>query len=273
MQPLQGRTIALLESRKSDEIAALVRRLGGTPLSAPTVREVAGAEDLAATAERLAGRHFGLAVFLTGAGATALFEDADRRGRLSLVVDALRETQVAVRGPKPLAVLRRYGVVPAATTVKPHTSKELIDAIDALPGTIEGMAALLVHYGERSVDVAAALQARGAVLEEVCPYAWALPEDTAPIASVIQAAIAGRLDAMLFTSQVQCRHLLRVAADIGVVDNLTSTLNADVVVGAIGPVCAEALRQAGVTPDVIPAAPNMASLITAIGDYFELTEA
>jgi hypothetical protein len=51
---------------------------------------------------------------------------------------------------------------------------------------------------------------------------------------------------------------------------LTRALNADIVVGAIGPVCAHALRQLGVTPDVMPAASNTASLITAVADYFDL---
>jgi uroporphyrinogen-III synthase len=45
----------------------------------------------------------------------------------------------------------------------------------------------------------------------------------------------------------------------------------DVVVAAVGPVCAAVLKELGVTVDVMPAAPNMASLITAVGEYFELT--
>ena len=49
-------------------------------------------------------------------------------------------------------------------------------------------------------------------------------------------------------------------------------MNQDVVIGAVGPVCARAIRDAGVTPDVMPDSPNMTSLITAVGDYFELME-
>ena len=42
--------------------------------------------------------------------------------------------------------------------------------------------------------------------------------------------------------------------------------------GAVGPVCAERLNQLGVTPDVIPASPNMPALIAAVAEYFELTQ-
>ena len=48
-------------------------------------------------------------------------------------------------------------------------------------------------------------------------------------------------------------------------------LNQDVIVGAIGPVCAAALRAGGVIPDVMPASPNSASLVGAVADYFDLT--
>jgi len=39
----------------------------------------------------------------------------------------------------------------------------------------------LVHYGERNTALSAALRSRGARLDEVCPYEWALPEDLAPL--------------------------------------------------------------------------------------------
>jgi uroporphyrinogen-III synthase len=49
-------------------------------------------------------------------------------------------------------------------------------------------------------------------------------------------------------------------------------LNRRVIVGAVGPVCAGALKQFGVTADVIPEAPSMAALINAVADYFSLTK-
>ena len=268
MPSLQGRRIALLESRKTDELSLLVQRLGGTVVAAPTVREVPRFEDVGTFLDGLDQHRFDITIFLTGVGAATLFAEADRQGRLSGTLEALGRTTIACRGPKPLAVMKRHGLTPRVVTGKPHTTKELLEALGKV-GLNAGV--LLVHYGERNQELADALRAQGARLDEVCPYEWALPEDTSPIATVIREATGGRLDAMLFTSQVQCRHLFRIARDLGLVRELEASLNGDIVVGAVGPVCADALRQFGVTPDVIPAAPNMASLIAAIGDYFELT--
>jgi uroporphyrinogen-III synthase len=269
MLPLEGRTIALLESRKIDELATMVRRLGGEPLNAPTVREVGRPEDVTPHLSALAAREYAIVIFLTGAGATAVLQEAERRSVLRDVASALTMATVAARGPKPLAALKRYGISAAITTAKPHTSRELLDALSAV--SLQGARTLLVHYGERNAEIAAAVRARGARLDEVCPYEWALPEDPQPIAALIQKVLEQRVDAALFTSQVQCRHLFVVAREMRLAPELAAALNRDVIVGAIGPVCAAALREAGVVPDVMPASPNMASLLTAIVDYFSLT--
>jgi hypothetical protein len=43
--------------------------------------------------------------------------------------------------------------------------------------------------------------------------------------------------------------------------------------GAVGPVCAALLREPGVLPEVIPSAPNIVALISALAQYFDLTDA
>jgi uroporphyrinogen-III synthase len=184
-------------------------------------------------------------------------------------VGGLQRLRLACRGPKPIAALKRYGLRPSVTTEKPHTSRELLQALTA--ADLAHASVLLVHYGERNDAIADALRARGARVDEVCPYVWAMPENIAPVTTLVDETIAGRIDAVLFTSQVQARHFFQIAGETGKADDLRSVLSADVVVAAIGPVCADALRQLGVTADVMPAAGNMASLVTAVADYFELT--
>jgi uroporphyrinogen-III synthase len=270
-QPLSNRRIAILESRLGADIATLVKRLGGIPIAAPSVREVPRGDDVAAFVEGVAAGRFTLAVFQTGVGATALMRDAEALGRLDEILAGLRQVTVACRGPKPLAVLRKNSVPVQITTEKPHTTRELLLALANVDVRNHGV--LLVHYGERNAAMAAALVERGALLTEVCPYVWALPEDLTPLESIVREAVDGGLEAMVFTNQIQCRHLFQVAGTMGLTAPLTASLNATVVVGAVGPVVADALRAAGVTPDVMPASPNMASLITAMADYFELTGA
>ena len=47
MRTFSGRTIALLEGRRSGELAAMVRRLEGLPICAPAVRERPSTADAA----------------------------------------------------------------------------------------------------------------------------------------------------------------------------------------------------------------------------------
>ncbi|MGE0705356.1 MAG: uroporphyrinogen-III synthase [Vicinamibacterales bacterium] len=270
MSRLDNRTIGLLESRHGEELSTLVRRLGGIPMSAPAVVEVPRLDDFRTFIDGLTQRRFSLAIFLTGVGVTTLLDEAGRRGCRDEAVKALKETTIAVRGAKPLVALKRFGLRASVSTARPHTSAELLKALSTID--VQGRGVLLVHYGERNVEIAGELRRRGARLEEVCPYEWTLPDDTTDIAAVVRAATSNRLDALLFTSQIQCRHLFEVAAEIGVAESLIASLNGDVVVGAIGPVCAARLRILGVTTDVIPEAANMPALLAAVADYFELTQ-
>ena len=268
MRTFSGRTIALLESRRSSELAAMVQRLDGLPICAPAVRERPSAADAGPIIDRVMAGEFTVAIVLTGAGVSALLAEAESRQSLEGVRQALGRTTLVCRGPKPLTVLRQHGLSASVVTTRPHTTRELLEALRDV--ALDGRPVMLLHYGERNEPFAAALRARGALVEDVCLYEWALPERVAPLRDLIHRAIAGRIDAMLFTSQIQFRFLLQVATEMGAAEALTRALREQVVVAAIGPVCAEALRDGGIVADVLPASPHSAALVGAVADYFAL---
>jgi uroporphyrinogen-III synthase len=268
MPALDGRTVAVLESRQSEELALLVRRLGGMPLSVPAMREIHDPGDSLPVLRRMLDGEVGMIVVLTGAGITALLGEAARHGCLDALRERLARMTIVCRGPKPLAALKRAGLSAQIMTAKPHTTRELIDALADVP--LGGVSVALLHYGEENTRFSAALAERGAMVDDVCLYRWALPEDIAPLQDLVRAAIAGSIDVLIVTSQIQFRHLQQVATSMGEAGRLADALNDHVVVGAVGPVCAAALRAGGVTPDVLPASPNSVSLLNAVGDYFEL---
>jgi uroporphyrinogen-III synthase len=271
MSALNGLRVALLESRLSTELSELVRRFGGLPYAVPAVREVPRLDTIPAFIDALIAGRFSAVIFLTGVGATMLLEEAERLGSLERALAALRATTVVCRGPKPSAALRRYDVPAHIKPVEPYTSKELLDALSGVD--LEGKPVALLHYGEANQPLADALKARGAQLDESILYEWMLPDDCAPLRALIQDLVDGHVDAIAFTSQVQCRHLFEVAANLGCSDALARALNDHTIVAVIGPVCATALRANGVIPDVIPAHPKMGPLIAALADYVELTAA
>jgi uroporphyrinogen-III synthase len=269
MRTLNGRTVASLESRQSGEMAGMIVRLGGTPVLAPAVRERPSQDDAGPLIARIVKGNFAVVVAFTGAGVTALFAEADRRGIREEIRLALVAMTIVCRGPKPQAALKREGLKADLSTAKPHTSNELLDALAGI--NLAAAPVIVLHYGERHGAFTAALTARGALVEDLCLYEYALPEDVAPLDDVVHRIIAGGIDALLVTSQIQFRFLLEVAGRAGLVAPLISALNEKVIVGAIGPVCASALRAGGVIPDVLPASPNSASLVGAVADYFDLT--
>jgi uroporphyrinogen-III synthase len=268
---LRGKRVALLEARMSGELSSMVERLGGTPYSVPAVREtpLEQPEETARFIDSLCAGHFDVIVFMTGVGATALLREAEKLGRLEAVLAELRKAITVCRGPKPVAVLRRHDVQVNATAAEPHTTTELLQSLDAIG--VSGKSIALVHYGERNETAAGDLRHRGASLDEICLYEWRLPDDTAPLERLVNEIIDGRLDAIAVTSQIQIRHLFQIADRLGRADALTDALSRKLVVAAVGPVCASALRARGVVPHVQPSHPKMGPMLIALADYFELT--
>jgi uroporphyrinogen-III synthase len=269
MPTLKGVRLALLESRLSTELSELVRRLGGVPCPVPAVREVSHLEHVPAFLDALGAGRFSVAICLTGVGVSRLLREAERLGRLDETLIALRRLTIVCRGPKPSAVLRQHDVPVHIKAVEPYTTKELLDALNA--EELQGKGVALLHYGERNLPLASALRERGAALEELCLYEWELPEDVEPLKALVRSLVDGQMDAIALTSQIQWRHLVDVAATLGLASALVDAMRRDVVVAAIGPVCASALNAHGITPDVLPAHPKMGALITALADYIELS--
>jgi uroporphyrinogen-III synthase len=90
-------------------------------------------------------------------------------------------------------------------------------------------------------------------------YEWRLPSDLAPLRSAIDAVIAGEVEIVAFTSQIQVRHLFEVAdaeRHVALVEALNRML-----VGAVGPTCAAACHAVGIQSVAVPERPKLAPLL------------
>jgi len=265
---LAGVRVGLLEARLGSELGDLVRRYGGIVRSAPAVREAAldcgvlvseFLNHLRTPARRV---H----VFLTGAGAAALLQEAERQGHLPFAVESLKAGTVVCRGPKPAASLKRYGLSANVSAASPYTSRELLAAMSEM--NLLGAEVTVVHYGERNEALADEFRLRGAELVELCVYEWRLPDDLGPLQDMTRAVVRREVDAVIFTSQVQWKHLLHVAEGLDLKGPLIDALSAGVVVAAVGPICSGALVEAGVHPHVVPDNPKMGPLVAALAEHF-----
>jgi uroporphyrinogen-III synthase len=253
-----GMKVLSLESRRSAEIAELIRKQGGEPVLAPSMREAPLERNEAAFefAERLFAGGFDMMILLTGVGTRLLHQALATRYPPERFAEALRRLTVVARGPKPAAVLRGLDVPVTVAVPEPNTWRELLAAIEDRP---ERRIALQ-EYGRPNTELLAALRERGAEVTTVRVYGWDLPEDTGPLRAAARRLVAGELQVALFTTSIQIEHLLRVAAEEGIEAAVVSALR-NVVVASIGPTTSEALEEAGVHPDLEPTHPKMGFLV------------
>jgi uroporphyrinogen-III synthase len=264
---LGGARIGLLEARLSSELAELVRREGGQPVCAPSVLEaqVDVRARVPGLIDDLRQRRVEIVVFLTGAGAASLIEQASAIGALDALIEALAGAMTVCRGPKPAVVLRKYGIPVRVNAPSPHTTAELLEVLP--DGLVRGRGVMLLHDGGGNVPLAASLRARRAQVDELRTYEWRLPDDLEPMEALIRELLGGRLDAVAFTSQVQVRHLFEVAARTNRTAALRFALRHRTIVGSIGPTCSTALEQFDAPPHVVASPPKMRPLVTAVGQF------
>ena len=260
-----GLRVLVLESRRAQELSSIVTSYAGTPVSAPSMREVPleSNPEAVAFADALDTNAFGLVILLTGVGTRALIAVIERvRGTRSSFLDALRRTKVMARGPKPAAVLRELNVPVWLTAPEPNTWREVLTALDAkadeLP--LRGLTVAVQEYGESNPDLLAALDARGARVTRVPVYQWALPHDIAPLENAVRAIVAAQIDVVLLTSATQLVHLLQVARTLSLHEAVLQGLRR-IVIASIGPTTSEELRRQGLEPDLEPAHPKMGFLV------------
>jgi uroporphyrinogen-III synthase len=267
MTRLDGARIGLLEARLTSELAELVRREGGVPVCAPAVQEVLVdvTSIIPVIINDIRRGRCEIVVFLTGAGLTALLEQAQVIGLLPTLVEALSNTLTICRGPKPAAVLRRHGIPVRLNASTPFTTASLLEELPA--SVVSGKGVALLHDGGGNPVLVDALRSRGAWVEEVRSYEWRLPDDLEPIERLIDELIGGRIDALAFTNQVQVRHLFEVGARNHRSAALLYALRHRTIVGSIGPTCSIALADLGAPPHVEASPPRMKPLVLSVGAY------
>jgi uroporphyrinogen-III synthase len=264
---LNGARVAVLEARFSETLATLVEMYGGRPYAVPALREaVVSSPRIDQLIGGIARGRFSTVIFQTGVAVVRLLEEAERRSVLAEVVERLHKCKTIVRGPKPAAALARVGIKATLTIHEPYTTQELLSKLATVD--VDRKYVALLHYGERNRELSLALRTRGARLAEFLLYEWRLPLDTTPLQTMVREIVAGNVDAIAFTNQIQIRHLNHIAEELGLGDELANALTRRVVVGSIGPSCSHHLRKLGIHPRVVPPTPKMRPLISSLSDYF-----
>lgn len=261
---LYGLKVVSFESRRAKEMAELIRRYGGEPIIAPSMREVPLGENRVALdlLPQLESGMFDLLILMTGVGTRTLNQVLLTRYPQERILAALEKIQLVARGPKPIAALKELGLTPAINVPEPNTWRELLTTLDAAT-SLRGKQIAVQEYGIPNAALVSGLEQRGAAVKTIAIYRWALPDDVKPLRSAVQGILNGEADIALFTNGAQVDHLFRVAAEEKIGPSLRGALK-KMAVGSVGPVCTEVLERFGLKPDIEPTHPKMGSLIAEI---------
>ncbi len=256
--PFDGLRVLSLESRRSAEIERLIRSQGGDPFVAPSMREVRLSDNPQAFefAEKLFRGDFDMMILLTGVGTRLLNDVVSTRYPEDSFKNALRALTVVVRGSKPMAVLREWDIPATIMVPEPNTWREILAAIEGRPER----RIVVQEYGRPATDLIEGLRARGAEVSTVPVYQWDLPLDCGPLREAVRRLAAGEFDVALFTTSIQVPHLIRIAAEENLEEDVRRALK-KIVVASVGPSTSETLREFGIDPDMEPSHPKMGFLV------------
>jgi uroporphyrinogen-III synthase len=256
--PFDGLRVVSFESRRATEMGELIRRQGGDPFVAPSMREapIENNPEAFEFAQRLFTGDFDLVIFLTGVGTRALDKVLASRYPAGKFAEALRKITVAARGPKPVAALREMQVPVTVTAPEPNTWRELLAALE---GRTERKIAVQ-EYGKSNGELLDGLRSRGAEVTAVRVYQWDLPEDVGPLREAVHRIAEGRADIAMFTTSIQIPHLFRIATEERVTEPMQQALRR-MVIASIGPTTTETLEEFGLAADITPTHPKMGFLV------------
>jgi uroporphyrinogen-III synthase len=259
-----GARVLSLESRRAADMEKLILRSGGVPFVAPSVRERAleDPSSLLAFLESMERGDHDLVVCMTAVGLEFLRSKLDPLGLLPRFVDAMNRVTIVSRGPKPVGPLRKLNIPIHVLVPEPNTWREIVEAI----GHRTERKVAIQEYGRPNHEFHDALRALGATVTTVLIYAWELPEDTGPLQEAARRLAAREVEVVLFTSSIQLDHLLHVASELNLREQVYSALAEHVFIASVGPVMTSALTAAGLPPQIIPEHPKMGALVKAASD-------
>lgn len=272
MTGFNGVKVVSFESRLAEMMSEDIRRHGGRPVSGPSLREIPLAEhsELFALGERVFSGRVDLLICTTGVGTRILLNALATRYETRRIAETLARLTVVARGPKPVRVLKEWGIPVTIVVPEPDTWAELVETLDASQRGVglEGRTVAIQEYGEPNLRLVQALKQRGAHVLQVPIYRWALPEDTQPLAEAVRQVIGGEVPIALFTNSAQVEYLLRFASAEGLELLLKQALKR-VAVASVGPFTSEALVRQGISVDYEASHPRMSLLVEETAERTE----
>ena len=262
---LAGYAVGITADRRWEEQAELLSRRGATVLHGPTIRTLplGSAEDLRRATEQVILEPPDIVVANTGIGMRAWLSAAESWGLGEALHGALDSSKIFARGPKASAAAHQAGLEVTARAASELMS-ELIELIVATG--ISGRRVAFQCHGDDSPLAITALKAAGANVIEIPIYRWILPESSTAAEVLIQAIANHNVHAVTFTSAPAVRNLFLIATEMGLEQQVRTALSSAVLAVMVGPVCAAAAKEVGISACIVPDKYRLGPMIRALSD-------
>ena len=246
---LQGRTVAVPETRELEVFATMLERRGATVIRCPlvSIKDAPDPEPVLAWSRDFAAGACEDLILLTGEGLRRILSCIDRHAPdiRAAFLEALKGVRKITRGPKPARVLRELGLKSDIAAVSPTTEGVIESLRDQ---NLAGRKVGVQLYGtEPNVPLVSFLESAGAIVKTVAPYVYSDAADDATVRSLVERMSAGQVDVIAFTSTPQVERLFSVADEALIKSALEKTT-----VAAVGPVVAETLTSRGIRVELMP---------------------
>ncbi len=243
---MDPKTIAITRPvGKGGDTAELVRNLGWTPFIFHTV-ELKPLDDqkiMAQIQSSLTQGQIDWIVFMSSTGVKLLFDVLATYPNLPRIPS---ETRFLAVGPRTRESLLHYGITQTTVPAK-YSSTGLDEWFSQL--NRKNPRIVLIRSLSADASLANSLRAKGATVTTVNIYDSAMPTDLQSVFDFLDGLRLGQFAAVLFTSAISVSNFFTIAETKFEGTGLIHRLNR-ILVGAVGPVTAERLRNRGVETNV-----------------------
>jgi len=266
--PLDGFLIGVTSHRRSRDLIEALERRGAEVLHAPALKIAPVQEDTALIEDTRAiiEARPDICIATTAYGMRRWCEAADSFGIGEQLLEVLSATRMFVRGPKARGAVRAAGLADVGIS-SDETTATLVDML--LHEGVRGKTVAVQLHGYTDVRQLERLRMSGAKVLTVTPYRWVKPDGSDKLPRLIDAACGGKLDVLTFTSAPAVDALWSTAHEMGMYQQLIEALKTHVTVAAVGPVTAQPLVDAGLSP-LIPDRYRMGALIRLVTEHLAL---
>jgi uroporphyrinogen-III synthase len=266
--PLDGFRIGVTSHRRSRDLIEALERRGASVLHAPALKIAPVQEDftLIEDTKTIIAAKPDICIATTAYGMRRWCEAADSFGIGEQLLDVLAACRMFVRGPKARGAVRAAGLADVGIS-SDETTATLVDML--LHEGVRGKTVAVQLHGYTDVRQLERLRMSGATVLTVTPYRWVKPDGEDKLPRLIDAACSGDLDVLTFTSAPAVDAMWSTAHEMGMYRQLIEALKTQVTVAAVGPVTAQPLIDAGLSP-LIPDRYRMGALIRLVTEHLAL---